>query len=390
MKLVIVNTHPIQYFAPVYRMLAPMVQGRMTVVYCSRKGLDESVDEGYGERFKWAVNLLDGYDHVFLQEAKDNTDRPIEGIRCGSLPSLLAKLAPELLQVSGYSGPVAGAALHWARDARVKVLMRGDTWSGPGEMSGWVRGRMKRLWFRQRMAPRLAGYLTVGERNEAYWREMGATADKIAPVPYGVDKDRFYPLASLEERCVTRRRYGVDMAPRVLGFIGRFAAKKGITQLLDYLAARQEPGRGRTQLLLAGAGPLRPAIEKALDKMRWPAVLLGFKNQDELPDVYRACDAVLVPSLKGETWGFVVQEALACGVPVIASDTVGCTPDLIREGDNGCILPSGDWAAWAAFLDRWPERLTSWTPKGARSMADAVPGFEESARAFATALARFS
>lgn len=389
MRLVIINTHPIQYFAPVYRLLAPMVKGGMKVIYCSRKGLDESLDEGYAERFKWAVNLLDGYDQAFLPEAADNADRPTEAIRCESLPALLEELAPEFLQVPGYTGPVAETALRWARGRGVKVLMRGDTWSGPGELSGWLRGQMKRLWFRHRLAPEISGFLAVGQRNEAYWREMGATARQIAHVPYGVDKDLFRPAAHEEERLAARRRYGLDEKRPVLGFVGRFVQKKGIAQLLEYMARRGAPAVDRPQLLLTGNGQLRPAMKESLDKMRWPAMFLGFKNQDELPDVYRACDAVMVPSLRGETWGFVVQEALACGVPVIASNTVGCVPDLVCEGTNGWILPPGDWNTWAAFLDRWPNQLTLWSAEKTNTIASGVPGLDESAVAFAAALERF-
>src|SRR6185503_10281762 len=65
-KLAVLNTHPIQYFAPLYRRLAQEPDLDLTVYFCSRQGLDEYLDEGFGERFKWDTSLLDGYRHKFL------------------------------------------------------------------------------------------------------------------------------------------------------------------------------------------------------------------------------------------------------------------------------------------------------------------------------------
>jgi glycosyltransferase involved in cell wall biosynthesis len=70
--------------------------------------------------------------------------------------------------------------------------------------------------------------------------------------------------------------------------------------------------------------------------------IAGFVNQAELPAWYAAADSLVLPSDARETWGLVVNEAMAAGLPVIVSEAAGCSPDLVREGQNGFIYPCGD------------------------------------------------
>jgi len=80
------------------------------------------------------------------------------------------------------------------------------------------------------------------------------------------------------------------------------------------------------------------------------ATFAGFKNQSELPACYVAADCLVLPSDGGETWGLVVNEAMACGLPAIVSDAAGCAPDLIDEGETGFTFPVGDTTQLAGRL----------------------------------------
>ena len=81
---------------------------------------------------------------------------------------------------------------------------------------------------------------------------------------------------------------------------------------------------------------------------------MGFVNQSELPAVYASADVLVLPSDGQETWGLVVNEAMACGVPAVVSDAVGCGPDLIEPGRTGATFPFGDIAALAAAIEERP------------------------------------
>ena len=70
--------------------------------------------------------------------------------------------------------------------------------------------------------------------------------------------------------------------------------------------------------------------------------MLGFRNQTELPGLYAAADVLVLPSDGDETWGLVVNEAFACGLPAVVSDAVGCGPDLVEEGATGAVFALDD------------------------------------------------
>jgi len=92
-------------------------------------------------------------------------------------------------------------------------------------------------------------------------------------------------------------------------------------------------------LLYVGDGPLRREIEKRAKQEAIPDVqITGFLNQSEIPQAYVAGDILVLPSAH-EPWGLVVNEAMNFALPIIVSDRVGCTPDLVHEGESGFVFP---------------------------------------------------
>jgi glycosyltransferase involved in cell wall biosynthesis len=93
----------------------------------------------------------------------------------------------------------------------------------------------------------------------------------------------------------------------------------------------------KVEVLVAGAGELSVKLEQAAAQSNVPLHALGFRNQTQMPEVYSACDMLVLPSTGRETWGLVANEALACGRPIIISDACGCAPDLAADGIAGKI-----------------------------------------------------
>jgi glycosyltransferase involved in cell wall biosynthesis len=115
-------------------------------------------------------------------------------------------------------------------------------------------------------------------------------------------------------------------------------------------AARRLGAQGlNTVVILAGDGAQRGELERQGRDLKVPAVFLGFQNQSQLASVYRAADVLVLPSMS-ETWGLVVNEALACGTPCVVSDACGCAPDMIKPGINGAVFPVADAAGLADAL----------------------------------------
>jgi glycosyltransferase involved in cell wall biosynthesis len=101
---------------------------------------------------------------------------------------------------------------------------------------------------------------------------------------------------------------------------------------------------------MVGDGPLRMVCEEKVRHEGLPISFTGFLNQSQIVAAYAAADALVLPSDGGETWGLVVNEAMACGLPCFVSDQVGCSPDLIIPNQTGALFPLGDYKALAALL----------------------------------------
>jgi len=103
-------------------------------------------------------------------------------------------------------------------------------------------------------------------------------------------------------------------------------------------------------LLMVGDGDLRKECEEYAKNKNLSVTFTGFLNQSEIPRAYIASDCMVLPSNNGETWGLVINEAMACGLPAIVSDQVGSHLDLIIENQTGAVYPCGDVHALAGRI----------------------------------------
>lgn len=214
--------------------------------------------------------------------------------------------------------------------------------------------------------------LAVGSRNAEFYRRHGVTDDDIFLVPYAVDNHRFREgaRAAMKQPDESRRALGLPPpeVPVVL-LLSKLTPQKRPLDLLR--AFEQVRGQHEVPLALAivGEGPERPRIEAFVDQHEIPDVhLLGFRNQSELPEIYGACDVFVLPS-ENESWGLVVNEAMAAGLPVVVSDGVGAAEDLLEDGSNGFVYPVGDVAELADRLGRLAGDAGYRKKMGANSLA---------------------
>ncbi len=123
--------------------------------------------------------------------------------------------------------------------------------------------------------------------------------------------------------------------------MGKFIPKK---RPIDFIHALDGLGvaKGKAWGLLVGDGPLRQELERHAREQRTPCSFAGFLNQSEIGAAYAAADVLVLPSDERETWGLVVNEAMAAGLPAIVSERAGCVPDLIISGKTGFVYGCGD------------------------------------------------
>jgi glycosyltransferase involved in cell wall biosynthesis len=241
------------------------------------------------------------------------------------------------------------------------VIIRGESTLQRSPVAGargvvrrllWLpaRGRLYRAAFR-----RLDAFLVIGTRNRDYYRSFGVPDEKMFWAPYGVDNEWFAlsePARSMA-RARVRDRLGVGNETVVFASSAKLIARKRPFDLLDAVAALRAR-RVDAHALFIGDGAERDALaaRAAGAGIADSVTISGFVNQAELPAWYAASDALVLPSDARETWGLVVNEAMAAGLPVIVSDAAGCSPDLVEQGRNGFTFPCGDVSALADYLER--------------------------------------
>jgi glycosyltransferase involved in cell wall biosynthesis len=345
-KLAYVVSHPIQYHAPLFRMLARREDIQFRVFYCTRQGVDEYFDPGFQRALKWDVPLLDGYDHTFVPNLFDDSQaRGFGRVINPSMGREIARWGADVVIIHGYALATMHLVMLHARRRGTPVLVRGES-NLLAKRSLGVR--LAKSVAAIGLRKLLAGALAIGTLNAQYWGHYGIPPDRIWLAPYSVDNDFFggSRADALARAAAWREDLGLSPETRVIGYAAKLSAVKDCATLIRAFAdARLE----QSALVIAGDGPLRAELE-ALAASRPHARIhfLGFLNQSEMPSLYALSDVFALPSLY-EPWGLVVNEAMNLGCPIIVSDAVGCAPDLVHP-DNGWVFPARDVAALSTVL----------------------------------------
>jgi len=364
-RLTAVLTHPIQYYAPWFRHIhehAPEIA--LTVVYATQP-TPEQQGVGFDRAFEWDVPLTDGYRSITVRkaEAGDQIDSShFTGLDVPAIGGAIAGTKPDVVMIPGWHSLTLIRALLTCRRLGIRTLYRGDSHLQSGPV-GWKRplwSLKTRLLLRQ-----FDGYLSPGLRVDEYLHWFGVPDYRVFRTPHAVDNELFAATASPyqppEARAEARRRFGIAPDAFVPLFVGKLVGTK---HPLDVVRAAARLGAG-VSVLVAGSGPLDAEMRAEASRHGVDLKAIGFVNQTELGQIYAIADCLVLPSDSAETWGLVVNEALATGLPVVVSDAVGCAPDLLREGESGYIYPLGDVGRLAAALERIRERKAAgydWGP----------------------------
>jgi glycosyltransferase involved in cell wall biosynthesis len=351
-RLAIVVTHPIQYFAPLFRRLAQRPEIDLTVLYASLMGAEPYTDPGFGKTLAWDVPLLEGYRYKVLKNYQPGR---VEGALSFLSPGVIPELRKgpyDMVVIFGWSTPVCLMALVAARLRRIPVMVYGDSVTLFESQNGWLKRRIKKLVLGA-LFRRISAFLTMGTLNRAFYQSYGAPLKRFFFCPYPVDNDFFAARAerARRQREEVRARYGIPADLVLLLFVGKLLPRKRPQDVLAVLE-RLQPGQPSLGAVLVGEGELQFSLEAEIQKLGVKNVfLLEFKNQTELPEVYAIADIFVLPS-QYEHWGLVANEAMACRLPVVLSDRTGASGDLVTEGENGFVYPCGDVEGFAAAVER--------------------------------------
>jgi glycosyltransferase involved in cell wall biosynthesis len=349
MRLAIVSSHPIQYHAPLFRALAERVD--LHVYFAHRATEDDQAQAGFDVAFNWDGDLTGGYCHSFLHNV---SPRPgimhFDACDTPDVDNALAMDEPDVVVVFGWHFKSFLQAASAARALGIPVMVRTDSHlDAPRPVAKRVIKSIAYPLFLRRFDV----FLPTGTRAAAYLRHYRVSESRIRIVPCCIDVDAFRSGArrARDNREQIRAELGAANNELVLLFVGKLIDLKRAGDLLDAAGVLARAGRA-VRVVLVGTGPLEAKLKQQASHLLIPATFAGFVNQSLLPKFYVAADLLVLPS-QSESWGLVVNEAFACGLPAIVSDRVGCAPDMICHNVTGRVVPGNGCQGLARAIDEF-------------------------------------
>jgi len=342
--------------------------------YCRLRGAKAGVDPEFGAKIQWDIPLLDGYDWVEIPNK--GTDSEVffglynpglwKLVREGNFDAVFCHTGyiRASFWITCFASKLSRSAFLFGTDATTLTPLDRRMWKRPVKRIFWP--------FLYRIASQALAPST-GTRD--LLRSLGIPEERITLVPYVVDNDWWKAQSALVDRNAVRASWGVGPDTSVVLFCAKLQPWK---RPLDLLQAFARADVANSLLILAGDGPLKETLRAesarlgVSDRVRF----LGFVNQTQLPAFYTAADLMVLPS-EYDAFGVVVNEAILCGCPVIASNSVGAGRDLIAPVDPSFLYPCGDVDTLSALLRRVlsdrsqlakfqiaaAQRMSTWSPR---------------------------
>ena len=327
-RLAVIASHPIQYQAPWFRALAQRVD--LAVFYCHRITARDQIEAGFSTGFEWDLPLLDGYHAQWLRNtsARPGVER-FGGCDTPEIASILATGRFDACLVNGWYLKSYLQAARACRTHGIPILMRGD--SQLGTSRSVVKRTLKYPVYRWGLT-HIDAHLYVGRANHEYLTHYGVSENRLFFAPHFVENARFAAGASTAraDGAAAAFRAAIGAGPQtfVWMFAGKLIEKKRPSDFVEAVIRLHEAGAD-VRGIIVGSGPMQETLNRRVSETNAPVTFLGFRNQTEIPTCYAASDGLVLPSDARETWGLVVNEAMACGLPAVVSDAVGCHRDLI-------------------------------------------------------------
>lgn len=342
-KVIFINSHPIQYFVPLYQYLTTQ-KCPVETWYCSDENIGGHFDRQFNTTVSWDIPLTEGYNALFFRNI--SWHKSLYGGFLGLInPWLLLTLWRQkraLVIVHGWGYFTHAMAIVVGCLAGHRICIRGESPWNQEQQKSWVLRSVKTILLRHILFRFVHRFLYIGEQNRQFYLHYGVAPDKMHFMPYAVDNERFQ-RAALELRhspSVIRQRWGIPENARVVLFVAKYIPKKRPLDLLHAIALLNDPG---VYTVMVGEGPMRTELEDFIkEKGLHGVILTGFVNQMEIPAYYAAADIFVLCSGVGETWGLSVNEAMNFDLPVVISSTAGCSSDLVHIGENGYVFQEGD------------------------------------------------
>lgn len=306
-------------------------------------GLETAVRD---ETYDWRIES----DPTPFRREQVFTDRTFEQIHpremFEAVAASLERINPDALAIHTYSFPDSRACLSWCRRRRRTAVLMTDTKEDDAE----------RVWWRERIKARIVSQydaaLLSGTSSAAYFQKLGFPKENIF-LGYDVVDNEFFRTqaeAARKDPLAHRDLPGLDSDQPFFLVSSRFIRCKNLDRLLSAYAVYRSAIDRPWRLIILGDGPLRPELEALVaEKGLSDVVFAGFRQINEIPAYYGRASAFVHPTLR-DTWALVVNEAMACGLPILVSTGAGCATDLVESGSNGYTFDPTNERELAALM----------------------------------------
>ncbi|MFB9295891.1 glycosyltransferase family 4 protein [Persicitalea jodogahamensis] len=346
MKLIVFDSHPVQYRVPLWESLAKKFGSDFTVIYASSCSVDGYLDSGFNKKISWDLPLLNGYSSIILHS--DN-GKPLSGwnsLTGKGINSILRSIKPDMIFLTGMNYRFDFTALILAFIWRIPVCLRCETQDEAVERS-IVKSFFRTILYKT-IYKRFSLIFYIGELNKQHYLKHGVSENMLFPANY-FTIDRFKAFSNFDKEFLRnnlRENLNISLSDLVIGFSGKLISKKRPDILFDAIRYLPFEIQRKVHIYFIGSGEMEDELKsKAVEIQNLYGIrahFAGFVNQSELPAHYLNLDILVLPSRKrGETWGLVVNEAMQAGCSVITSDAVGCNVDF-KSWERFRVFNEGD------------------------------------------------
>ncbi len=330
LRIAVVITHPIQYYAPIFRQLSERGKIELKVFYTWGEASVKKMDPGFGKIIEWDIPLLDGYTYEFLENiADDPGSHHYKGIDNPEIINRLTEYNPDKILIFGWNYMSHLKVMKYFK-GKVPIYFRGDS-----HLLNHTSGikQFLRFTFLKWVYSHIDYAIAVGANNRAYYKKAGLKESQIKFAPHAIDEKLFEDTSGSykAEAFKRRKQLGIPEGHTLILYAGKFEAVKNLNLLMDAFAELSDM---KLSLLLVGNGEQEELLKERAGKNIY---FIDFQNQQQIPVIYRMADIFCLPS-KSETWGLSVNEAMNCSCAILVSDKVGCAVDLVHPGENGYIF----------------------------------------------------
>ena len=348
-RVLAVATHPVQYTAPIFRRMAKHASLDLHVAYCTLRGAEATHDPEFGAHIQWDVPLLDGYSWTHVPNRGSGGDSFFGLFNPGLWKLIRSGNYDAVVSYVGYVRASFWVVLAAAKLSKAAFLFGTDAVSlSPRDGRAWKTKAKEYLWPRLfRLADQV---IAPSTGTHDLMLTLNIPPDHVTLIPYVVDNDWWIQKSAQVDRTAVRSGWGAAPNTLVILFCAKLQPWK---RPLDLLRAFAKANLSSGVLVFAGEGPLRPQLESEAANLGVASRVrfLGFVNQSQLPAVYTAADLLVLPS-EFEPFGLVVNEAMCCARPVIASDRAGASRDLVAPVCPDFVFRCGDVDALAQLIKK--------------------------------------